>query len=96
MDERKKIEKALMELKFIDEPDLDVGLLAIKSTSGCLKDCLKHCAGQKDDCKNNQWCEGKCLLRGDCGKQSEKWCSHQTDECDHKICRGKCMARGVF
>jgi hypothetical protein len=96
MDEKKKIEKALMELKFLDEPDLDVGLLAIKSISGCGKDCVAgHCGGQTDDCKTQRMCNGKCLVRGDCLKQSEEWCAHQKDE-GGTICRGKCTMRGVL
>jgi hypothetical protein len=95
--EKKKIEEALEELTFIDEPDLDIGLLSLSILSGCIKHCQAgHCGGQTDDCKKQRMCDDKCLGLGGCIKQSRKWCSHQTDDCDKGICSNKCAGRGIF
>ena|SRR3990167_70663 len=94
---RKKIEDAIKELKFIDEPDLDVGLLAKISLPGCTKHCEGgHCGGQAPDCRKQRICDDKCLQLGDCVKQSGSWCSQQSDPCEDKgQCRNKCMIRGI-
>ena len=94
---KKKIEDALNELHFIDEPELDINLISKSVSVGCVKHCTGgHCGGQTEGCPRQRMCDDKCLGLGGCVKQSGKWCSNQNPECDDKgQCANKCLARGV-
>lgn len=95
--EREKLEEALKALRFFDEPELDTHLLRLTGLPGCTKDCdAAHCGGKTGDCPNQRICDGKCLQRGGCIKQSETWCAHQDMACPSKdVCSPKCQVRGI-
>jgi hypothetical protein len=96
-EEKTALEKALKEVRFLDEPEGDEALLRLVPLPGCTKDCSgDHCGGKTGDCPKQRTCDGKCLQKGSCLQQSEKWCAHQNMECPSKsMCSPKCHMRGL-
>lgn len=95
--EKKALEKALEKVRFLDEPELDGDLMRLLPLPGCTRDCSgEHCGGRSEDCTRQRMCDGKCLQKGSCVKQSETWCAHQTMDCPKQdVCSPKCHMRGL-
>jgi len=95
--ERQKLEASLAALHFIDEPERDSRLLQMIGLPGCIKDCeAAHCGGKTSECPEQRMCDGKCLQRGGCIKDSGQWCAHQDNDCpDKDHCSPKCQARDL-